>query len=299
MRQHVHKLKIGINRYVLIATITLLLSFFYSSIVFANSNSLRSYLPSTQKMVLKAFEKTPQFLKVGMFQDPKVDFRVPIFMYHSISDCETTSCIPEIQFRKQIDGLLAKGTQFITMSELLVAIETNQSLSEKTAILTFDDGYEDNFTVAYPYLMNKGVRGTIFVVTSTVNTKEHLTWQQMKLMTRDGWDLQSHTHTHARLTELNNDQRIMEINKSKTMIETQLKNKVQIFCYPFGSYSAEVIDVIKKAGYRLAVTVKEGVADETNAPLLLNRIRVDRYMSADELWNKAFGGLSEKKEQFN
>jgi peptidoglycan/xylan/chitin deacetylase (PgdA/CDA1 family) len=254
----------------------------------AKGIDLRYYMPFSKKLVKRAMEKTPQFLKAGTFTASTINFRVPIFMYHSISNCDTASCVPEADFRAQMESLIAQGIQFITMTELLGLLDDNKPIPERAAILTFDDGYEDNFTVAYPYLMEKNVRATIFVVTNTVDTPEHVSWSQLRLMNRDGWDVMSHTQSHTRLTEMMATDVAKEISASKKIIESKLGNQVAIFCYPFGSYSTQIIEQVRANGYRLAVTVREGVATQGNSPFLLNRIRVDRTMDGKTLWKKAF-----------
>ena len=112
-------------------------------------------------------------------------------------------------------------------------------------MITFDDGYENNYTKAYPILKKYNFKATIFLISERVGTPNHLTIDQMNIM-KDLIDFQSHTETHAHLTEISVQQVDNELKNSKIQLETLLNTSISAIAYPYGNYNQQVIDVAKK-----------------------------------------------------
>ena len=143
---------------------------------------------------------------------------------------------------------------------------------ERLVIVTFDDGYADNYTVAFPILKRYGFVATVFLVSDYVNT-DHvycwdlpaaeaqgdlnpyrlLSWGQIHEMAAYGIEFGSHTCTHPQLTQLTTQECWTEIVRSRVDLQARLGREVVSFCYPRGDLNAEVVQMVRQAGYRSAV----------------------------------------------
>lgn len=194
-----------------------------------------------------------------------------ILAYHSVSGHrEDALAVRAADFEYQIDWLHRHGYRSLTLTEYL-----SQTIDkgERILIITFDDGYADNFTTAFPVLKHYGFRATIFLVSDYVNT-DHvfswdipkiinpsdsawyrlLTWEQVHEMSAYGIEFGSHTCTHPRqLTTLSKEHCWEEIARSREDLESKVGRNIASFCYPRGDLNAEVIQLVEKAGYRCAI----------------------------------------------
>lgn len=188
-----------------------------------------------------------------------------ILCYHSVGNSGWRFATPDNNFEDQMI-FLKKNYNVVGLSELL------KSKSGGVAI-TFDDGYKDVFVNAYPIMKKLGIKGTIFVLGDDKNANRNELENNLEFMTKSdiltlkqsGWEVGSHTNTHANLYVLNNKELVDEISNSKKKIEERLKTKVNYFAYPKGKYNNEIIDVVEKSGYTKAFTVDSGFYDDKNS----------------------------------
>lgn len=226
----------------------------------------------------------------------QIDYRHPrILMYHMISDPRKGAKfnglrVSPSQFERQLAWLNDNGWTFITMAQW----ETmGDDLPPKSIALTFDDGFEDNFTHAFPLMKKYGATGTLYLVTDrhdrdwSTNKKAHhnsgelmnepkLSDEQVQEMVDSKvFELGAHTLTHANLSKLPNDEKLVEIQESKQQLEQQFNTPVSSFAYPFGIYDQKDVVTAKKAGFSSAVTTEVGITRiEANQPLELKRIKI-------------------------
>lgn len=206
-----------------------------------------------------------------------VKLNIPVLMYHSISNHPTNLlCVSPTQFEKQLLTLIKGGFTPITASELASAYEKGTPLPDHPFLITFDDGYADNYTHAFPILKKYKAKATIFVITRTINHGSYLSWNQIKEMENSGLvDIQSHTMNHLNLTSLTAKQIRNELNNSRTILEQKLNKPVETLCYPAGKYNQHVLTYLKESGYKMAFTTKTGLANYAKqGPFELHRIRV-------------------------
>lgn len=185
--------------------------------------------------------------------------------YHSISPeySDALSVHPD-KFRKQMQFLKSSGYRVVPLEQALLCQERNRN--EKIAIITFDDGYEDNFRYAFPILHELGFPSTIFLIVSLVGTgttlkwanspfsRSILSWSQVEEMQSSGLvSFGSHTMTHRMLTDLSLSEAKWEIETSRRVLEEQLNTQVHSFCYPAGRFNPSIADLVKHAGYKVAV----------------------------------------------
>ena len=201
----------------------------------------------------------------------------PILMYHAVTeDKESTLSVAPESFSKQMEFLKRSGYSVISLDELVEKIKQGKTFLPRTVAITFDDGYEDNFTNAFPVLEKYDMPAIIFLVTGYVDIeKGYLKWDQVRLMQKSGIDFGGHTRNNVYLPSVE-DENILwsEVAGSKEDIESQTKKEVKYFCYPTGGFNKKVKEAVKRAGYKGACTTNRGF-DRLNLDIYeLNRIKV-------------------------
>lgn len=217
--------------------------------------------------------------------------RIPILFYHKINSPSPHARIKGLyvsprSFYWQMKYLQWRGYIPISLDDLLFWLEGGRALPPRPIVLTFDDGYKDNYTNAFPILKEFGFSATVFIVTRDVGKfpdwpeseeklKEPLlSWNEIKEMSDYGISFQSHTHTHSILTRLSDEDIRYELMESKKVIEDALKKPVNFLCYPKGFFSERVKNLVKEAGYLGALTTKRGVITGDDDLFALKRIGI-------------------------
>lgn len=126
--------------------------------------------------------------------------------------------------------------------------------------LTFDDGRASDYEVAYPMLRDAGLSATFFVNSATVDTPGHLTWSQLKEMSRGGMSIQSHSHDHVDLARLSSDQLDYQLRRSKAEIEDHLGREVSLLALPYNSMPRQMISTARRLGYKAICSSGGGLA---------------------------------------
>ncbi|MNU60151.1 Poly-beta-1,6-N-acetyl-D-glucosamine N-deacetylase precursor [compost metagenome] len=209
---------------------------------------------------------------------------VPILLYHSVSgDKSNPLMIEPTRFEEQMNYLKNEGYHTITFKELQEGWYNGRALPPKPIIITFDDGYEDNYTAAYPILLKTGMKATIFAVTGSIGSPGRLTWNQLHTMESSGLiDTQSHTVTHTNLTKVSDKEKMKELVDSKNEILHKLGHSADVLAYPYGFYDRRSVDAVQKAGYQLAVITEPGAAEVKQGRFLLHRILITGDLLLDQ-----------------
>ena len=234
---------------------------------------------------------------------------VPSLMYHNINDdYEDKNASVEISgemFKEHMLALRENGYSAIFFNEYLDAVNKKGKLPEKPILITFDDGYLNNYTVGFPILKETGMKATIFIVTGRMGlqgavTYPHFTWQQAIEMEKSGCvDIQSHTQYHSHLPIISSSNLTLELRKSKFVIEKNLGKKANILAYPYGEWNENVINSAKKAGYDACVLADPGYAGVNRlgeSTYLMKRITVYGHMSGKQLIEEIKKNESGKSE---
>ncbi|WP_421381941.1 polysaccharide deacetylase family protein [Bacillus salacetis] len=217
---------------------------------------------------------------------------IPILTYHRIIskndieehhyiDGKINSMIVYTQeFAKQMAYLHENGYKTLTMKELYAYLNEEIEIPDKSVVLTFDDGYKDNYEEAYPILKKYGFKATNFVVTGAITNKRYAfspglsQYFSMKEMEKacDVFDYQSHTYSYHKRDDkkpLNEwgDHPAYLVSKSQDEIYTDIKTSVHNlngenlgFAYPYGEYTPDTIRVLKQLGFKMAFTVVDEAA---------------------------------------
>jgi peptidoglycan/xylan/chitin deacetylase (PgdA/CDA1 family) len=209
---------------------------------------------------------------------------VPILMYHYISanphapadPLRTRLSVPPAQFAQQLAYLQRAGYTTITLDDLVDALHLRTSLPPKPVILTFDDGYADFFTNAFPLLRRYGDKATIYVISRKVGTSGYLSWPELRILAASPFiTIAAHTRTHPELPALSVKQSWAELAGSKTDLETRLGISVHHLAYPSGHYTATTLAQAAQIGFVTAVTTEPGMEERLDRLLTLPRVRVN------------------------
>jgi len=204
---------------------------------------------------------------------------LPILMYHSISDDSETErrpyyrvCTSPRRFRDQMQWLKSNGFKGVTLSAGLSWLDSNHAPdSARQVAITFDDGFSDFYTHAFPILRQHGFSATMYLPTAFIGSerrsfksRECLTWAEVKELHRAGIEFGSHTVHHPELVDLPWPGVRSEIADSKAQIETELGAPVKAFAYPYAfpqtrrDFVEQFKDLLMTTGYETSVTTQIG-----------------------------------------
>ncbi len=248
-------------------------------------------------------------LPITKIVGPKSGTRVPILMYHSISDnlfgkshpYSHINTSPEV-FRRQMVGLRQAGYRSIDLSELMKGLENGTDLA-KTVVITFDDGYQDFLTDAMPSLKQCGFTATIFLATGRIQETsmrlegvDYLAWREVRELHKEGIRFGSHTVTHPDLRCLGPEQIEYELGYSKEVIEQNLGVAVTSFAYPFAfpeedaNFTRLLLDELENQGFENGVTTILGRASLRHNRFFLPRLPVNSWDDQSFFRAKLAGG---------
>ena len=218
---------------------------------------------------------SPRNMNAKMLQDSAKAEKVMILNYHKVDNMNISLSVLPDDFAAQMDYLKRNDYHTITTNELYASLAGEADLPENPVLITFDDGYKDNYQNAYPILKKYGFKATVFVVTSFMGTQQnYLTWEQAREMDANGIDIESHTVTHKSMTELSDDELRAELVNSKKAIEDHLGKQVDYIAYPTGTYNLHIAQLVKDAGYKAAFTIKYGNVDKASNLYALERVPI-------------------------
>ncbi len=180
---------------------------------------------------------------------------LPILMYHKVSNDEAKgNYIVSIEaFEDQMRYLSENGFKTVVPEEIRYL---NEKPTHKLIMITFDDGFETDYTRAYPILKKYGFRAVCFITTDFVSKKGHLTWEQIKKLKEEGFSIQSHSHTHPLFGMLEASVIRKEISISKKIIEDKLNMNVISLALPGGSHPGNIKEIAQEQGYQYVFNSK-------------------------------------------
>lgn len=207
-----------------------------------------------------------------------------ILLYHqitpNINEQNVRMAITPNLFAQQMEYLAQNNYSIISLNDFLKHQEKNIPLSPRQVIITFDDGFKNNYLYAFPVLKKHKFKATIFLSTDFIGqtakyspklnrwiTKKEdkndilfpfVSWLEMKQMAEHGIEFGAHTCSHPVLTKISLLQAEKEIKESKKIIENNLNKEVKFFAYPFGVYNQDIENLVKKFGFSAACTVYPG-----------------------------------------
>ncbi len=226
-------------------------------------------------------------------------------MYHHINPHkgDMVTVTPEV-FEGQMAYLHNAGYRTLRIDELVSYIKGELSLNQKAAVITFDDGWLDNYIYAFPALKKYSINAAIFIITdrieraslhnernnpSSVPTHKEsklliekkedyrvaLNWGHIKEMSDSGLvEFYSHTKSHMKCNDLPEDELLEEIGKSKKIIEEKMGRPCPYLCWPYGKYNDTALRIAVNTGYEAIFITGHGVVEKGSDPLAIKRIVV-------------------------
>lgn len=188
-----------------------------------------------------------------------------VYMYHHIrpnsenhqAEDLAFSIEPKI-FEKQVKYLLSKGYNFIGLEDLSSGKEI-----KKPVMITFDDGYRDNYKYVFPILKKYNIKAVIFLIASQIGKQSDLmTWQQVLEMQESGLvSFGSHGLNHKNIRRMEETLAVQELKESKRILEGKLGHQVTSFCYPFGAGGTDkrVRKLVFYSGYLFDFSTRRGL----------------------------------------
>lgn len=213
--------------------------------------------------------------------DVQEGISVPVLMYHAVSDdlwgFDELFVSPS-DLDAQLAYLVENGYDPIFFEDL-----AHLKDYDKPVILTFDDGYLDNYTELYPLLKKHNVKATVFVITSAMGVSQRsMTREQVKELSDSGLvSIQSHTVTHRELSTLSDEEQLTEIRDSKLDVARMTGREPHVLCYPSGDRN-ETSQELTGQYYNFGIDMNGGLYTTGDERTAVSRYYVSRYTSLDE-----------------
>lgn len=222
--------------------------------------------------------------------------RIPVLMYHSINfDPKFPTNIlrvPRANFAAEMKWLYDNGYQTLSLDELYEHISKNEPFPIKSVVLTFDDGYKDNYTSAFPIIKQYHFQATVFMITSKIGDEKngYLSADMLKEMDQNGMRIECHTVHHLNLDSLSYDQQYKEISDSKTTLEKLLGRPIDYLAFPSGKYNDDTIKAEKLLGYKICFKEDGGIGKLSDSQYEFPRLFVGKDLN--DFINRVTGKLN-------
>ncbi|MDN4502269.1 polysaccharide deacetylase family protein [Alteromonadaceae bacterium BrNp21-10] len=212
--------------------------------------------------------------------------QIPILCYHQFTDDDqdrSKMVVSKREFEEQMAYLKENNYQVVSLREVSAFLKGEQALPDNAVVITVDDGYRSYFEVAYPILKKYGFASTMFVYPDFIGAGLALSWKQVKALEDDPLvDIESHSKSHDSLSIKPNGESEAKYNKRlKEEVETtdrifkrRIGKRSLYFAYPYGNSSKQLVELLAKNNYALAMTVKKGSNPSFASQYLLNRTMI-------------------------
>lgn len=214
-------------------------------------------------------------------------YSVPIIMYHAIMENPAKSgkyvITPDV-LREDIEYILSEGYTPVFITDLINYVYSDSPLPDKPIVLTFDDGYYNNYLHAFPITKEYGIKAVFSIIgkythiQSSSDEKQaegysHVTWDQIREMTESGlWEVQNHTYdmhntgnkngllaVEGKTEDKRNSLIREDIMKLQELISENAGTEPNTFTYPFGSYDENTKQLIESLGFKASLSCVEGI----------------------------------------
>ena len=206
---------------------------------------------------------------------------IPILMYHEVGPIETLAeryTVPDAMFRQQLQYLRDHGFQTLSLEQFFRAASANGTgTCDKMVVITFDDNNICHFAATTPILIEFNFRATFFIVSAFLDTKpDMLNSAQLVQMSKAGMHIESHSHTHRFLSELDLNELREELATSRRVLEERVQTEVRFISCPGGRYNSSVLDAALDLGYLGVCTSAPGLNASApgEPPRMLNRFLI-------------------------
>lgn len=219
--------------------------------------------------------------------------RAVIALFHRVDDRYVDDPItcPRVQFTAFCD-FFARHFKVIALSELLDLLRRGADISRR-AVITFDDGYRDNYRFAAPELRRRGLPACFFVATELIGTEttpwwdaahsirsEWMSWDEVRDLRAQGFEIGSHTMSHADCGRITGEEAMREIVGSKARLEAELGSPVMHFAYPFGDpdhMTEQNLELVRAAGFGCCLAAHGGIVSSNDGVYRLRRVPINGW----------------------
>jgi len=209
---------------------------------------------------------------------------VPVLCYHHFAErCDSSLCTPTSVFEQQMRFLKEEGYSVISTAELGEFLAFRRAIPGKAVVINLDDGYRSTYDIAYPILKKYGFTATLFIYTAFIGASRNaLTWDQLKTMKADGFEVGSHSVNHVDLSKRmegeSEKEYLARIKKelllSKQILDDRLNQDTRYIAFPYGEFSPVLLKLCEEIGYRVGFSVKSGGNPFFSEPLTLKRDQI-------------------------
>lgn len=265
---------------IVITGVVVVFSYFYS--IWRYNNDMSS-LKKEYKEILNQQQKVTPTKIPGEVLSTIVErnVRLPIILYHYVEVVkdkgdtirQSLNINPYI-FEKQLKDLKDNGYTAYYVKDIPGILNGDIKINDKSVVLTFDDGYEDFYTDAFPIIQKYKTKVTLYVVYDFIGRKGFLNKQELVDIANSGLvEIGSHAVDHISMSGIATSEAKWQITRSKSLLEELLGIEIKTFAYPYGGFNAKTIDFVKEASYSAAVSVMSGVYHTNDEIFHLTRYR--------------------------
>ena len=214
------------------------------------------------------------------------DNSIIVLIYHRFNQPEHKSTSIEIDlFTKQMEFLKENNFNILPLTDLKLFIKKKKELPNKSIFLTIDDGYKSIYENAYPILKKYSFPFSVFLSTDFVSSdksSDFMSWEMIKELHLNEVEFFNHTSDHNSLLGKNENEIVSSIKKAQKILDKKLGETAKVFSYPFGEYSNETKEVLKKLGFEIAFTQDSGPIQNAHDKFSLSRFPInDDYGKID------------------
>lgn len=208
--------------------------------------------------------------------------KILILLYHRIlpeeddlskvSTEERVFSVKEKEFSKQLEYLYSNGWKTLNLSQLLEYLQAKTPFPDKSLVISFDDGNQTDYTVAFPLLEKFGFKATFFLTSDFIEKSGHLQKSQILKMSQEGMEFGSHGKTHKFLSTLKEEELRQELLGSKKFLEEIIGKEINLLSLPGGYHSTTVKRITKELGFKGVCTSKFGWNENKTDTFELKRV---------------------------
>jgi peptidoglycan/xylan/chitin deacetylase (PgdA/CDA1 family)/nucleoid-associated protein YgaU len=215
---------------------------------------------------------------------------VPVLVYHNISATEKGRLSIAVRnFEAQMRQLQDEGFQTVSLAEFLAFTAGRRQLPRKSVLLTFDDGYKSFVQYARSTLKDYGFGATLFVYSDFIGAGSGLSWQDLRALSEQGYDVQAHSKSHANLRRKEGESEAAyakrieaELGYPLTLFKKYLGRSSESLAYPYGEVDDELLGYVAKYGYTAAFTVRRQSNAAFVSPLKISRSQIYAEMTVQD-----------------
>lgn len=204
---------------------------------------------------------------------------VPVLMYHNIDQdwkISKLSVSPQ-SFERQMGFLARNGYNAVSLDKLVSMIKSRKEIPYKTIAVTFDDGYENNYTEAFPVLQRYNIPATVFVVVDKIGKEGYLTWKQVEEMADNNIEIGSHTLSECYLPDIKDKAKLKsEIYDSRRILKERIPEAGDFIAYCSGGFNRDIRQMAADAGYTGACATNPGKDYPDDDIYAIKRLRISR-----------------------